>query len=90
MSILNKAQVDELFRREAVLIGNSDVVPEFRVKALFGADASAFPGRSSVGQYRNGYGIGNYTIMYVTYQGFLSAASFYNVQQLQKEDVASE
>ena len=39
MAILNKAQVDALFRREAVLIGTEDAVPFFRVKALFGKAA---------------------------------------------------
>lgn len=86
MGILNKAKVDELFRREAVLLGNGDVVPEFRVKAIFGPDAVEFAVRASGGQLSNGYGIGNYTLMYLTYRGFLAAASFYNVRQFQEED----
>lgn len=85
MDILNKAKVDELFRREAVMIGSGDVVPEFRVKAIFGSSAADFAARISGGQFSNGYGIGDYTLMYLTYRGFLAAASFYNVRQLQEE-----
>ncbi len=41
MEILSKAQVDALFQREAVLLGDSDGVPEFRAVALFGKEAVA-------------------------------------------------
>lgn len=85
MELLNKEQVDTLFRREAVMIGTCDVVPGFRIEALFGADAAEFSRRVSTGQHWNGYGIGDYTLMFSTYRGFLSAASFYNVKQLRND-----
>lgn len=82
MKILNKEQIDELFQREAVLVGSVDVVPEFRVEALFGVDAVDY----AVGKgYGNGYGVGDYTLGYISYQGFLAAASYSNVQQLRTE-----
>ena len=84
MGVLNKAQADALFNREAVLIGCADCVPEFRVAALFGADAAEFAKRTHKGQCSNGYGVGDYTLMYITYQGFLAAATFYNVKQLRE------
>lgn len=83
MGILNKEQVDALFHREAVMIGTSDVVPDFRIEALFGPEAVKFAHRNFDGRFCNGYGIGDYTLEYVTYRGFLIAASFYNVKQLQ-------
>ena len=85
MGVLNKEQVDALFNREAVLIGCADCVPEFRVAALFGADAAEFATRVHEKQFSNGYGVGDYTLMYITYRGFLAAATFYNIRQLQKE-----
>ncbi len=85
MGILNKAQVDALFRREAVLIGTADVVPTFRAAVLFGERAVEHAQRLPAGQYSNGYGAEGYTLMYLTFRGFQAAASFYNVQQLRKE-----
>jgi len=82
MEILNKAQADALFRREAVLIGSEDVVPVFRAAALFGDSAVKHAKRRTGGQYSNGYGVGDYTLDYLTLQGFQAAASFYNVRQL--------
>ena len=82
MKILNKAMVDALFQHEAVLIGREDCVPEFRVAALF--SKAAVEHTKSL-RHWNGYGIGDFTLGYVTYTGFLAAASCYNVQQLRKE-----
>ena len=53
MNTVNKSQVDALFQREAVLIGSADVVPEFRVAALFGDDAAKHGKCQGNG---NGYG----------------------------------
>lgn len=88
MGILNKSQVDALFHREAVLIGTEDAVPAFRAAALFGEDAVEHAQHLSAGRYSNGYGVGDYTLVYLTFRGFQTAASFYNVQQLREEDQA--
>lgn len=85
MGILNKAQVDALFHREAVLIGTEDVVPAFRAAALFGESAAKHAQSLPAGRYSNGYGVRDYTLMYLTYRGFQAAASYYNVQQLREE-----
>lgn len=90
MEILNKAQVDVLFQREAVLLGTADGVPKFRVVSLFGEDAAKHVTSLSGGGYMNGYGIGDYTLMFVTYRSFQVAASFYNAQQLRRYDEAIE
>ncbi len=85
MKILNKAQVDALFQREAVLIGTEDVMPVSRAVPLFGEDAVKFAKRlGEPRKYSNAYGIGDYTLDYLTLQGVQAAASFYNVQQLRE------
>lgn len=88
MAILNKAQVDVLFRREAVMISTEDVVPLFHVKAMFGTDAVKHARSLGAGKSWNSYGAGNYNLEYLTLPGFQAAASFYNVQQLRGEDQA--
>lgn len=82
MNILNKAQVDALFQREAVLLGTENGVPDFRAAALFGKGAVEFAERL---KYANSYGVGDYTLDYLTYQGFQAAASWFNVQLLREE-----
>ena len=82
MKILNKAIVDSLFQREAVLIGNEDRVPEYRAAALFGQDAVQHAKRMN---HWGGYGVGDFTLGYLTYRGVLAAASYCNVQQLREE-----
>lgn len=88
MTTINAAQVRALFEREAVLLGAVDGVPESRAAALFGEDAVGHARRlnsSKAGVYANGYGVGDFTMEYLTYRGFQAAASFYNVQVLRKE-----
>jgi len=82
MGILNKAQTDALFQREAVLFGAEDGVPTFRAAALFGDSAVEHAKGFTHKEYWNAYGVGDYTLDYLTWQGFQTAASFYNVQQL--------
>ena len=82
MEILNKEQADILFQREAALFGSVDAVPCFRAAALFGADAVEHAGRMG---FKNGYGVRDYTLGYISYRGFLAAASYSNVQQLRTE-----
>ncbi len=87
MKTLNKAQVEAMFQREAVLFGTEDGVPAFRVKALLGTDAVERACVSGAGDRWNRYGMGGYTIEYLTLLGFQVAASFYNVQQLRQEEL---
>ena len=82
MKIFNKAMVDALFQRDAVLIGHEDCVPERRTAILFGEDAVK---HAKSLRHWNGYGIGDFTLGYLTYKGFLAAASYSNIRQLQKE-----
>lgn len=88
MKELNKAQVAALFEREAVLIGESDCIPEHRAVALFGEKAvehARGENRNKPGIYVNGYGVGDYTMFYLTFRGFQAAASFHNIEVLREE-----
>lgn len=87
MRELNKAQVAALFEQEAVLLGTEDRVPESRAAALFGQAAvnhARSLNRNDPGRYCNGYGVGDYTMLYLTLRGFQAAASFHNVQVLRE------
>lgn len=86
MGALNKDQVVELFHREAIMIDDRDVVPKFRINRLFGQEATEFADRLSNHRYSSCYGVGDYMLHYMTYPGFLIAASYYNVQQVRGDD----
>ena len=62
MKILNKAQVEALFQREAVLIGRADVVPSNRATELFGKDAVKHARAIGTGSNWNIYGVGDYGV----------------------------
>lgn len=80
--ILNKEQVQDLFQKEAVLIGQFDVVPLYRATELFGDKAVEYA--YGVKDSSNCFGIGNYSLPYLTYKGFQLAASFRNVEIVYK------
>ena len=94
MHTMNAAQVRAAFEREAILLGREDWVPEDRAVALFGKEAvdhaRHLNGMSAGGQYVNGYGVGDFTLMALTFRGFQAAASWYNVQLVRKENEAAE
>lgn len=88
MHTMNAAQVKTAFEREAMLLGSEDMVPENRVAALLGKEAIDHVkrlDRVNPGQYTNGYGVGNFTLMALTFRGFQAAASWYNVHLVSKE-----
>ena len=39
MELLNKERAIKLFSEEAILVGTSDVIPEFRMREIFGDTA---------------------------------------------------
>lgn len=84
-TILSKSQADALFQREAVLIGNRDVVPESRLADPLGAEAvkhtKGLPGAGAA--LWNAYGMGDgRSLPYFTYRGFLEAVTYNNLQLL--------
>lgn len=85
--MMNKTQALELFEREAVLFGEVEGIPEARATALLGAEAVQFAHRMDATNRSylfNGYGIGNYTAMYITLQGFYIAVTYNNVASIEK------
>ena len=87
MNIMNKAEVEALFAREAVMLGGVDVVPDARVAALFGRDAVEFVYRQeSDCPLHNCFGACGHSVEYLTYQGFVAAASCFNVLRLTAEE----
>lgn len=91
MKTYNLAMIAELFPREAVLLGGSNVFPFHRAAMYFGEENVMYvktncPG----GDYWNSCSINGVTVSYLTYLGFKAAASAFNAQQLQKEVADNE
>lgn len=83
---LNRRQAEMLFVENAVLIGQKDGVTEETVKSLFGDRAvKHVRDLDKDRRFCNGYGIGDYTQQYFTYDGFLMACTFNNVLILESE-----
>lgn len=90
--MLNLEQVKMLFAKEAVVLSGNDGVPMCRATELFGEKAAQFAaelnsvinGRPHI-IYSSWFGVGDYQIQYLTYQGFLQAATYANVLEIKKK-----
>ncbi len=83
--MLNSKQVNQIFRQNAILIGNADGVPEYRAVELFGEEAVDYVmGTKGRNGYYNGYGIGDYNLFYLTYSGFQAVATYANVIEVRE------
>ncbi|MDY3010448.1 MAG: hypothetical protein SOR93_04185 [Clostridiales Family XIII bacterium] len=82
--MFKEQEVKMMFEKESVLIGHSDVIPERAVERYFGKEALSFAGKCENGKHYNGYGIGNFTAMYLSYKGFQIAATFSNIKEIEK------
>lgn len=82
--ILNKEQAEKLFKRESVMIGDEDVIPDIRAIRCFGKEAVSFAHgiRDS-----NTYGLGknNISLPYLYKKGFQKAVTYHNIMMLQEE-----
>lgn len=83
MGFLNKQQANELFHREAILIDGTDVLPLSAATRLFGQEAVSFARRNK--NNTNGFGVGDFTLQFLYYRGYLDAVSYYNVLQVREE-----
>lgn len=89
LKTLSLQQVDELFDKEAICIGDKNGVPVYRVAEIFGREAVDFSRRLSDPQNKYGskieksfrsYGIGEtYSLDYVTKKAFRIAATYHNI-----------
>lgn len=84
--MLNSKQVQELFEKEAILINDRDVIPQYAVEKLFGKAAMEFA--KSIQDYKNlGYWSeyyidgGSYKLAFLTYKGFRIAATYSNIDE---------
>lgn len=85
--LMNKAQVAELFQREAVLLGSRDVMPEVRAIELFGVRAVNFAKQMrDTHETCVGYGADGYIAFGLNLYGVQLAASYCNVRLLQKKE----
>lgn len=78
-----KEDVAKIFDREKILIGNKDAVPRYRAVEIFGEDAVAFSERLGR-RGSNGcmYGIGDYSLQYLTDAGMEVAATYVNISAI--------
>ena len=84
--MLNSAQAERLFQREAVLFGTLDGVPLTRVAELFGEEAAHAvidrkPDQKN-GLYWNLLEVRDRVLMFAYFPGFLYAASLANINEL--------
>ena len=78
MQMYCKDNIQMIFDREKILIGDRDVFPEYRAVAIFGQDAVDFVKKSGK-MHINSYGIGNYNLWYLTIKGIEIAATYRNI-----------
>ena len=78
MTQYNKENAEKAFFDLSILVGSRDVVPQDRAEVLLGSGAVKFA-KSVCPDGFNGYGIGNYTLPYLTKQGFFVAVTYYNI-----------
>lgn len=78
--LYRKEDIEKIFDREKLLIGEADAVPEYIALEIFGEDAVEFAKRlDKYGMNANGYGIGDHTLFYLTLKGMKTAATYVNV-----------
>lgn len=80
--------IEKLFLSASIFVINNDVVPVKRAEKIFGKDAVKFASEAQNGLHYNGYGIGDYTMMYLTKKGFCIAATYCNVREYESEEKA--
>lgn len=83
---MNKETAINLFDRNSCLIGDRDVILEEVAEKLTSRQAVDFAYRTNKNGH-NGYGIGDYTVFYMTLNEFLSAVTYENINEYRKAGV---
>lgn len=78
--MLNKEEASALFNQHAWLVDDREVIPVDTAINLTSEAAVNFAKQQGSTAY-NGYGIGDYTMMYLTKRGFSLAVSYQNVNE---------
>lgn len=83
---LTKEEADNLFMREAILVGNIDVIPYQRAIFLLGKDAVAF---AKAGEDWNEYWLGSKekSIKYLYKAGFRKAVTYHNIMMVLSDEL---
>ncbi len=85
--MFNKTQVDQLFQKNAVLIGDTDGMPRYRAMELLGEEAvKCVVNAGSRCGFCDVYGIGNHGVFYLTRRGFQAAATYVNIQEIKAQE----
>jgi len=81
--MLNRATVDDMFRKHAGLIGEMDAIPFETVCMLFGRRAAEYVQKNGTpGRDWNQYGFGPDGIIFFYVSGIYKAATYSNVQEI--------
>lgn len=80
IKMMNKLTATALFDKNSCLIGNKDVIPKSEAIRLLGSGAVEFADRAD-SRYQNAYGIGDFTMEYLTREGFFIAVTYKNVEE---------
>lgn len=78
--MMNKLTATALFDKNSCLIGNKDVIPKSEAIRLLGSGAVEFADRAD-SRYQNAYGIGDFTMEYLTREEFFIAVTYKNVEE---------
>lgn len=82
--MINESNLKKMFEESAILIGNADVVPLYKAKEIFGDNIISKVKNNNSDRYWNGYGNGDFTVLYITYDGFKYAATLQNMNEIYK------
>lgn len=78
--MINKEMATEIFDKNSCLVENRNVIPEDIAVKIAGENAVEFSKKYKKDSY-NGYGIGDYTMNYLTEKGFLLAITYMNISE---------
>ena len=87
--MMNKEIAINLFDRNSCLIGKNDVIPEDIAEKITSKEAVEFAKKMNRTGH-NGYGIGDYTLFYLTRETFLLAVTYQNIDECRKAGIAHE
>lgn len=79
--ILNKSDVEQLFDKESVFIGNKNVIHVKTVERLFGKNAADY-GMDKPGKDYNVYTARGNNFKYLYYTGFEKAVTYHNISNI--------
>ncbi len=87
--MINKEIAGNLFDRHSCLINDKNVIPKEEAENLTSKEGVEFSRRMNpIGH--NGYGIGSYTLNYLTREAFFIAVTYQNIDEFRKAGASYE